>query len=443
MIIPLPIDKTAVHPLEDAILSAFRLSPDYWEITGATHIPGDLPLFSRNSDKVLETRTSDIRNVDLGLFKFEISCRHGLRHCCETCGKPMDVNCWVSTSYKTSPIFSIETTVSIRTPKMHCRQCGTYHKVRCPLVVENHTYTRLLKLDVIRCLSEETVSSTAENCCIGKSIVESILEDTVEEGKSKQNLTGTHTIYLDEIQSTSGHNYITMVANEKHECICGVLGHDIESVRKAAEYMSSKGCNNKAIEYASADMSPAYKSGVSECFPKATLILDHFHITKGANETVDKVRKRTTKRLKERGLEYPKHSKYTVLFRRGNLKDKHIDRLREIRAYNPELALAYDLKEEFFEFFDAEDKREARSKFFSWRNRAVSSGIPEMVDFARRMMSRLNEILRWFSHKISNGVAEGLNNVYKKIKSAAYGFRKPENLIRMCMFRKGNLTITI
>ena len=58
-------------------------------------------------------------------------------------------------------------------------------------------------------------------------------------------------------------------------------------------------------------------------------------------------------------------------------------------------------------------------------------------------MVRFNEIQRCFEHRITNAVAEGLNNKYKKIKSAAYGFRRPENLIDMCLFRMGRLSIRI
>ena len=47
-----------------------------------------------------------------------------------------------------------------------------------------------------------------------------------------------------------------------------------------------------------------------------------------------------------------------------------------------------------------------------------------MVDVSQRLLKRLNEILRWFDHKVTNAVSEGMNNTYKKIKSAAFGFMK-------------------
>ena len=52
--------------------------------------------------------------------------------------------------------------------------------------------------------------------------------------------------------------------------------------------------------------------------------------------------------------------------------------------YNKELALAFDLKEEFFDLFECRDKHHARSYFFSWYNKVRGSRIPEMVDVSKR-----------------------------------------------------------
>ena len=99
--------------------------------------------------------------------------------------------------------------------------------------------------------------------------------------------------------------------------------------------------------------------------------------------------------------------------------DKHKEHMVKIRLLNPELALAFNLKEEFFDIFENHNRTAVRSAFFSWYNQVRRSKIPEMISVSKHMLKRLNDILRWFDHKISNAVAEGLNSAYKKIKSAA------------------------
>lgn len=112
------------------------------------------------------------------------------------------------------------------------------------------------------------------------------------------------------------------------------------------------------------------------------MVIDRFHILKGCNNAVDEARKRIIRRLKERGSEIPEKVKYTVLYRRRNQKEKHIERMERIRLYAPELALAFDLKEEFFDMFEeCRNKHTARSRFFSWYNRVRGSKIPELREF--------------------------------------------------------------
>lgn|GEM_PF-3460937 len=38
-----------------------------------------------------------------------------------------------------------------------------------------------------------------------------------------------------------------------------------------------------------------------------------------------------------------------------------------------------------------------------------------MVDVSKCILKRLNEILRWLDHRVTNAVSEGMNNTYKKI----------------------------
>jgi len=438
-------DNTILSSDGEGILRIMRLDAKRWEFKGIRVDEGDLGLFDDGDPDrcVLETGTDGLKNVDRGSVVIHISCRHGLRHECEFCGKAMGVNKWVETEYHSSPVKGMRTSVRISVPQMICKGCGTCRKVRCPLIVENHTYTKLLKLDVLERLADNNVKDTAEACRIGTWIVYDILTDTVLDGIASQDLSGVRTLFIDEIQSTRGQNYVTMAADQDHRMVCGVKGHDIRSVHDVKDWLASKGCDVSKIEYVSADMSPAYKTGVAECFPNAKLIIDVFHLDKMVNEAADKTRKRTNRELKAAGIDYPKGVKYTILYRRKNHDDKHRARMEQVKLYNRELAVAFDLKEEFFELFSCPDKKKARSAFFSWYNRCRGSHIPEMVDVSRRLIRRLNDILRYFDHRITNAVSEGMNSVYKRIKAAAYGYRNEDNLIHMCLFRKGDLTVRI
>ncbi|MDO5862589.1 MAG: ISL3 family transposase [Thermoplasmata archaeon] len=440
-----PVAPSDVLPADIAILHLLRLDPDRWQVDGISVDQGQLGTFpdSDPDAPVLEFSSDTVRSIDLGWAVIHVSMRHGLRHECGKCGGPMQVNKWVKNTYSSSPLCLSETFVSVSVPQLHCPECGGYPKARCPLVVRDHTYTRLLKLGVMQTLSQETVKATSEAHRVGPWIVGDILAGSIEEGKGRQDLSGVDTLYIDEIQFGHGQDYVTMVADQDHRMICGVKGNDMKSVEDVADYLESKDFDTSRIKWVCSDMSVPYKAGIRKRFGKAKQILDKFHLTKLVNTALDYARKRTNRELKKMGLEFPKKVKYTVLFRAENQDERHRARMEQIRMLNPELAQAFDLKEEFAGFFECGDKHEARSFFMRWYNRVRGSGIPELMDASRRLLKRLNEMLRWFDHRISNGVAEGMNNTYKKIKSAAYGFRNAGNFIDLCLYRKGRLDLSL
>lgn len=441
------IDNSNASNLEESILLINRLDANKWDYVGMNVSLGDIPIFDdlNPCKATIKTDTDHIRDIDRGFVEICISARHGQRHECPKCGNAMNVVKWISTNYHTSPMMGMKTMLKVAVPQLHCRFCDDgYHKVRCPAIVENHTYTKILKFDVLAMLSKETVKATAEGCKIGDWIVRDILNEAVNDGLTTQDLSNVTTIFIDEISCKKGHNYLTMVADQDHRLICGVEGREIESVHQVKDWIIQKSGDPAKIEYVSADMSPAYKTGCRECFPNSKLILDVFHLDNKVNEALDKTRKRINREMEYRGEQPLKYVKYTLLHRESNQLEIHKERMKEIRLRSSELALAFDLKEEFFNMFNnVFTKSQARSAFFRWYNRCRGSKINEMVEVARKMMKRLNDILRWFDHRISNAVSEGMNSIYKKIKSAAYGYKNPIHLIDMCLFRKGKLDILI
>ena len=144
-------DDNTIPSAEDGLLKILGLDAGRWSLKGVEVVRGNVGEFSDTDPDmpVAVTMTDDLKTLDRGSATVRISCRHGLRHECPCCGKPMAVKCWVENTYRSSPIIGMRTDVCVSVPKMHCRICGTYRKVRCPLVVENHTYMRLLKLDVL------------------------------------------------------------------------------------------------------------------------------------------------------------------------------------------------------------------------------------------------------------------------------------------------------
>lgn len=113
----------------------------------------------------------------------------------------------------------------------------------------------------------------------------------------------------------------------------------------------------------------------------------------------------------------------------------------DIRLNNPELALEYDMKEEFCEVLECRGMYEAQVAFEEWYAWVTVQGCDEMVKRAERFKQKIDRILAWFDHKVNNGVAEGINSKIQKTKDAAYRYPNLDHFASMCMFRFGNLVI--
>ena len=58
-----------------------------------------------------------------------------------------------------------------------------------------------------------------------------------------------------------------------------------------------------------------------------------------------------------------------------------------------------------------------------WIATATSSGIRQLMKFARTLQTHREGILNWYDHPISTGPLEGTNNKIKLLQRQAYGYR--------------------
>ena len=71
----------------------------------------------------------------------------------------------------------------------------------------------------------------------------------------------------------------------------------------------------------------------------------------------------------------------------------------------------------------------------------VDFRLKPMKQVARMLKKRLEGILSWFRHPISNGIEEGFNTRIQSIKSAARGFRNFKNYRTRILFYCGKLKL--
>jgi transposase len=185
------------------------------------------------------------------------------------------------------------------------------------------------------------------------------------------------------------------------------------------------------VRFATLDLSGSYRAVFDAVVPNATQVADPFHVVRLANEKLDECRRRVqNETLGHRG------TKADPLYRCRRLLTKADERLGEagkekllglLRAGDPrgEVAMAWHAKEAVRELYTHTDPELA----LEWVDRLAldmeDRDHPTEVRSLGRTLHRWRlQIAAWHGALVTNGPTEAMNNLIKRVKRAAFGFRR-------------------
>lgn len=192
----------------------------------------------------------------------------------------------------------------------------------------------------------------------------------------------------------------------------------------------------ESIAIVTIDMCRTLLAAVLEARPDVIVVIDGFHIIRTGNQAMDKVRNRLfprDKKKREPGQpDRPRPEPFRR--RRADLTGKEKKYMQFWFDQQPELKLAYDLKEDYLEMFDEEtyggrefmSKAEAERYYRKWE-----SGLPVgekykalLEDFKpiRSAMKNWGEyVFNRFDHNFTNAYTESMNRKIKDILRESRG----------------------
>jgi transposase len=174
------------------------------------------------------------------------------------------------------------------------------------------------------------------------------------------------------------------------------------------------------------DMSPAYMQAVREVFPEVDIVHDPYHIVVTVNRAIDETRKDMYRYLTGEQRSVIKGARFLLLRSLESLNDNSLEKLAHIMELNEPLYQAYLLKEELRWFWNLPSAELAAQFLETWAEEAYATGIKKFQKLADSLLRHKPGLLSYFSHRISTGPLEGLNNKIKVLKRQAYGFRDDE-----------------
>jgi transposase len=188
------------------------------------------------------------------------------------------------------------------------------------------------------------------------------------------------------------------------------------------------------IKIGTLDLSGTYKSVFDETLPHVAQIADPFHVIKHANSKLDECRRRVqNETLGHRGRKDDPLYRCRRLLTKAHerLDDKgHAKLLGLLGAGDPngDVAEAWYAKEAVRELYTITDPDIATEWIDELIEIMKDKAFPiEVRSLGRTLKRWRTHILAWHSHKRTNGPTEAANNLVKRVKRGAFGFRSFEN----------------
>ncbi len=188
------------------------------------------------------------------------------------------------------------------------------------------------------------------------------------------------------------------------------------------------------IRWAVLDMSGPYRKAYNRALPDASQVADPFHVVRLANQRLDEVRRRTqNETLGHRGRKndplYRIRRLLTIAAQR--ISDRGRTRLRGLLdAGDPhgEVRTAWHAKETVRSIYKIGDPTLALQYTIELAGNLQDQSCPPEINKLGRTIGRwTTQITNWHHAKVTNGPTEALNNLIKRIKRTAYGFRNFAN----------------
>jgi transposase len=191
------------------------------------------------------------------------------------------------------------------------------------------------------------------------------------------------------------------------------------------------------------DMSAPYALATRECIPDGQnkIVLDRFHIMRMVNDALNRVRQQEYGRADAQKRQQLKGTKQLWLWAQENLPLRYHDRLAELKSLDLETSRAWAMKENLRRFWEMPSSELAQKHLRRWLSWARRSRIKPMVQLAKVLGAKTKQILNYATHRITSGVAEGINSKVQSVKRKAAGYRNTWNFMQAIMFYCGKLDL--
>lgn len=342
-------------------------------------------------------------------YHIKAEVKEPFRHCRE-CGSADTVsNGRRQTLVKDLPSHGKRVGIYIQARRLLCKACESSFTEPLPAISADHEMTNRLVEWIQQQSIQRTFASVASDTGIDERTIRRIFNVHIEELDKTLSFETPEYLGIDEIHIQQPRCVLT---NIKERTIVDML--EDRSKKTVSNYLTRME-NRKRVSCVSMDMWAPYKDSVRAVLPKATIVIDKFHVLKLANEALEKARKQIKDQMSDGERKGLKRERFILLKRNHDLTDiEHFKLSGWLRNY-PQVAAAYSAKESFYSVYDAKSPNEAKRLFRAWAQTVDPSVGPMFSELVRAWVNWEDYIINYFTHPVTNAYTECLNNLIEVI----------------------------
>jgi transposase len=301
--------------------------------------------------------------------------------------------------------------------RWRCVSCGRTFYEPLPDVDEKRNCTRRLIRYLERRSMNRTFLSLAEEVGLHEKTVRRIFHTHVQGLDQTMHIATPRIMGMDELHVI--HQARGVITNIEAGTVVELLRD--RKKQTVIRYLSNLDHRNR-IEVVCMDMWQPYREAVRQCLPDAVIVIDKFHAVKMANQAIEQVRKQVRTGLDEKQRRTLMHDRFLLLRRRSELSEKDTLILETWTKNFPVLGKAYELKEAFFDVWDAPTKDEAHERYFAWQESITLEVSDAFIPIALTVEEWGDELFAYFDHWVTNAYTEALNGLARVANRLGRGY---------------------
>jgi transposase len=289
-------------------------------------------------------------------------------------------------------------------------------------------------------LACSTVTAAAELLGLSYDMVHHIRQRAVERGLLRRDPRQVKRLCIDDKNFLRGSSFVTVLSALDQGCVLEVTPD--RTTQAAVDALASlPEPVRQQITAVAQDMWEPYQCAVEQVLPQAAIVHDRYHIAKHLNDAVNKIRRGEHAELKAKGDLTLSGQRFVFLKNPQNWTQKEADAFESLQHLHLKVSRAWRLKELFGDLYLYHSESWARKFFARWFQSVTHSRLPLLSKVAWMIKNRLDNVVSYAKHRITNAVAEGLNSKIQSLKAAARGFRNFAHYRVAILFHCGGLQL--